>query len=76
MRESAWRAVVAAFGMLAIMSGVGGADLLGQAHADPPWCFVNGEDRCEDPPGPPHIEVHCEGAGSKWGGHCFQRWVR
>jgi hypothetical protein len=75
MRKSARRALIAGAGMVAMMGGVDGADLLGRAHADPPWCFVNGEDRCGDPPGPPHIQVFCQGAGSKWGAHCYQRWV-
>jgi hypothetical protein len=75
MRKSVRRAVLAAFGMLVILGGVDGSDMLGEAHADPPSCFVNGEDRCVDPPGPPHIQVVCQGAGSKWGAHCYQRWV-
>jgi len=83
MVRLAQRAVLAAAGMLAIISGVGGADLLGQAHADEPDCVANMTDPClqhedlpnPDPPPRSHIRVTCQPGGSKWGAFCVQRWV-
>lgn len=83
MRKLARRAVIAGAGMLTITSCVGGAGLLGQAHADDPHCVVNVTVPCPqqadlpnpDPPRPPRIRVFCQPAGSAWGTHCFQRWV-
>jgi hypothetical protein len=82
MRNLARRAVIAGAGMLAIISGVGGADLLGQAHADNPPCVANATDTCPrlvdaprpDAPPPSHIRVTCQPAGM-FGQHCRQQWV-
>jgi NAD(P)H-dependent FMN reductase len=82
MRRLAKRAVIAGTSALAIMSAVGGADQLGQAHADAPPCVANVTDRCaqQDPPqvDPPHrnhIRVYCQPGGAKWGAFCRQQWV-
>lgn len=80
MRKLAQRAVIAGASVLTIMSAVGGADLLGQAHADPP-CVDNAAGPClqADPPHgdpprahPRHLSRVCTGGGAKWGGgHCW-----
>jgi hypothetical protein len=81
MRKLARQAVIAGASALAIMSAVGGADLLGQAHADDPHCVANGTDPCPqadppqgDPPraDPPQLRTVCMGGGPKTGGeHCW-----
>jgi hypothetical protein len=82
MRKLAPRAVIAGASALAIMSAVGGADLLGQAHADDPQCVANAADACPpqadppraDPPraDPPQLSRVCTGGGPKTGGgHCW-----
>jgi hypothetical protein len=81
MRKLAPRAVIAAASALAIMSAVGGADLLGQAHADDPQCVGNAAEPCPqadppqgDPPRarPPQLSRVCTGGGPKTGGgHCW-----
>jgi hypothetical protein len=66
--------------MLAIIGGVGGADLLAQAHADNPDCVVNGTNQCPEhanlvnvnPPPQRHVQTFCQPAGMA-GQHCFQR---
>jgi hypothetical protein len=81
MGKLAQRAVIAGAGVLAIISAVGGADLLGQAHADNPQCVANAMDPCPvladapnaDPPHSPQVQTFCQPAGSKWGTHCFRR---
>jgi hypothetical protein len=81
-RKLAQRAVIAGAGMLAIVNGVGGADLLAKAHADNPNCVVNAVDQCPrladapkpDAPRPPHVRTFCQPAGMA-GQHCFQRLV-
>lgn len=83
MRKLVQRAVIAGAAMLAIISGVGGAGLLGQARADNPDCVANVTDSCPrladlpkpDPPPQRHIQRFCQPAGAMWGTHCFQRWV-
>lgn len=83
MRKLAQRAVIAGAGLLAIISALGGADVLGQAHADPPQCVANATDPCAPqadlanaaPPQPSHIQTFCQPAGAKWGVFCFQRRV-
>jgi hypothetical protein len=88
MRKLAQRAVIAGAGTLAIISGVGGVDLLGQAHADDPQCIANATDACPqqadlaradppraDPPraDPPQLSRVCTGGGPFSGGaHCWQ----
>jgi hypothetical protein len=78
MRKLAQRAVIAGASALAIMSAVGGADLLGPAHADDPQCVANAADPClpqADPPraDPPQLRTVCTGGGPKTGGaHCRQ----
>ena len=76
MRKLAQRAVIAGASVLTIMSAVGGADLLGQAHADP-LCVTNAADPCPqadppqgDPPRahPPQLSRVCTGGGPKTGG--------
>jgi hypothetical protein len=77
MRKLGLRAVIAGASVLTIMSAVGGADLLGQAHADP-QCASSGADPCRpqaDPPqaDPPQLRTVCTGGGPKTGGaHCWQ----
>jgi hypothetical protein len=81
-KNLARRTVIAGAGMLAIFSGVGGAGLFGQAHADDPACVANPTDSCPDqanlvntnPPPKRHIEVFCQPAGMA-GQHCSHRWV-
>ena len=81
MRKLAQRAVIAGASVLAIMSTVAGADLLGQAHAKDTHCVANATDPCPpqaDPPqaDPPQLETVCMGGGPKTGGeHCFQEVV-
>jgi hypothetical protein len=82
MRKFAQRAVIASAGMLAIISGVGGTGLLGQAHADDPNCVANAVDQCPRlvdaprPDAPPrsHTRVTCQPAGI-FGQHCTKHWV-
>jgi hypothetical protein len=87
MRKLAQRAVIAAASVLTIMSAVGGADLLGQAHADP-QCVANAADACPpqahppqadppraDPPHRSHIQIYCQPGGAKWGAFCRLQWV-
>jgi hypothetical protein len=87
MRKLAQRAVIAGASVLAIMSAVGGADLLGQAHANEPQCVANATDPCRpqadplqadpppaDPPHPPRIQVYCQPVGPKSGVFCY-RWI-
>jgi hypothetical protein len=87
MRKLAQRAVIAAASVLTIMSAVGGAELMGQAHADP-QCVANAADACPpqadppqadppraDPPDRSHIRVYCQPGGAKWGAFCRQQWV-
>lgn len=79
MRNVVLRAVIAGAGALAIMSGVGGTDLVGQAHADDPVCVADAVDSCPrlaDTPKPyatprSHIRVSCQPAGI-FGQHCRQ----
>jgi hypothetical protein len=82
MRRLAKRAVIAGTSALVIMSAVGGAELLGQAHADAPPCVANVTDPCAqqdppqvDPPHRDHIRVFCQPGGAKWGAFCRQQWV-
>jgi hypothetical protein len=82
MRRLAKRALIAGTSALAIMSAVGGAELLGQAHADDPPCVANVTDPCAqqnrpqvDPPHRNHIRVFCQPGGAKWGAFCRQQWV-
>jgi hypothetical protein len=80
MRNLAQRAVIAGAGLLAIISGVGGADLIGQAHADNPECVANAMDTCPrlvdaprpDAPRAPHVWLRCQPAGPHGGAHCIQ----
>jgi hypothetical protein len=87
MRKLAQRAVIAAASVLTIMSAVGVADLLGQAHADP-QCVAGAADRCPpqadppradppeaDPPRRPHIQIFCQPGGALWGAFCRQQIV-
>jgi hypothetical protein len=87
MRKLAQRAVIAAASVLTIMSAVGGADLLGQAHADP-QCVANAAGACPpqadppqadppraDPPHRSHIQIYCQPGGAMWGAFCRQQWV-
>jgi hypothetical protein len=55
MRKLAQRAVIAGASVLTIVSAVGGADLLGQAHADP-LCVANGADPCQPQADPPQAD--------------------
>lgn len=76
------RAVIVGAGMLAIFGGVGGAGLVGQAHADDPPCVATATNSCPDhanlvntnPPPKRHLQNYCQPAGVA-GAHCFQRWV-
>ena len=81
-RKLAQRVVVVGAGVAAIIGGVGGADLLEQAHADNPDCIANAVDSCPrladlpkpDAPHPPRVRVYCRPAGMA-GQHCYQRLV-
>lgn len=81
-RKLVQRAIIAGAAVLGIVSGVGGADLLGQAHADNPDCVASAVDSCPrladapkpDNPRPPRVRTFCQGAGMA-GQHCFQRLV-
>lgn len=73
--------MLAGVGVLVIISGLSGTDLLGEARADNPPCFPNGAGAClvranpqTAPPPGRHIETFCQPAGMA-GQHCFQRWV-
>jgi hypothetical protein len=80
MRELAQRALIAGVGTLAIMSTVGGADLLGQAQADDPPCVVNATDACPrladapqpGAPRPPRAWLRCQPGGPHGGALCVQ----
>jgi len=70
MRKLAQLAVIVAAGVPTIMSAVGGADLLGPAHADGPACIANATDPCPpqaDPPqaDPPQLRTVCTGRGAE-----------
>jgi hypothetical protein len=77
MRKLGLRAVIADASVLTIMSAVDGADLLGQAQADP-RCAASGANPCQpqaDPPPAhrPQMGTVCTGGGPKTGGaHCWQ----
>jgi hypothetical protein len=83
VRKTAQRAVIAGAGVLAIISGVGGTDLVAQAHADNPECVAGTTELCSqsadlpqpDPPRRSHVQVYCQPAGAMWGAHCVHRWV-
>jgi hypothetical protein len=81
MRKLTQRAVIAGASVLAIMSAVGGADLLGQVHADDTHCMANATGPCPpqaDPPraDPPQLRTVCTGGGPKTGGaHCHREIV-
>lgn len=74
------RAGLAAAGMLAIVSGIGGAALLGQARADEPACVAGAADPClvdaprPDPQPQRRTQTVCRPAGMA-GQHCFQQRV-
>ena len=80
MRKFARQAMIAGASALTVMSAVGGAELLGQAHADP-QCVANAANPCPqadppqgDPPraDPPQLRTVCMGGGPKTGGeHCW-----
>jgi hypothetical protein len=80
MRKLAQRAVIAGVSVLTIMSAIGGADLLGQAHADP-QCVAGGADPCSpqaadpppqaDPPPRPRYQTVCQPA-AKTGAFCYR----
>jgi hypothetical protein len=83
MRKLAHRAVIAGASVLTIMSAIGGADLLGQAHADP-LCVTNGTEPCQpqadppragpppaDPPPGPRFQTVCQPA-AKTGAFCYR----
>lgn len=78
MRKLVQRAVVTGASMLAILSGVGGADLLGQARADEPECLANATDSCPKQANlpnadPPQLRTVCTGGGPMTGGaHCWR----
>jgi hypothetical protein len=69
---------IAGGGVLAIISGVGAAGLVGQAHADDPPCVAGAADPClvdaPRPAPPPRRapQMFCQPAGMA-GQHCFQR---
>jgi hypothetical protein len=75
MRKLGLQAVIAGASVLTIMSAVDGADLLGQAHADP-HCAASGADPYQsqadpppqaDPPRahPPQMGTVCTGRGAE-----------
>ena len=71
------RAVIVGASAPLIVSAVGGADLLGQAHAESPQCIANATDLCAPPVGdaantssPPRIQMICQPAGPKGGASC------
>jgi hypothetical protein len=74
MKKLAQRTVIAGASVLAIVSAVGGADLLGQARADDPPCVADVTDPCAqqdppqaDPPHRSHIRIFRQPGGAKWG---------
>jgi hypothetical protein len=81
MRKLARRAAIAGAGLLAIISCVGGADLIGPAHADNPECVANATVTCPrlvdaprpDAPRPPRVWLHCQPAGPHGGAQCVQQ---
>ncbi len=74
------QAVIAGMAALAIISGVGGAGLVGQAHADDPTCVPSATDSCPDhanlvntnPPPQRRYQKVCQPAGMA-GVHCVLR---
>lgn len=87
MRKLTRCVLIAGTGVVVILSGVDGADVMGQAHADEPQCIANATAPCPqqvdkqqaDLPkaGPlrPRTRVFCQPAGPMAGTHCFQRLV-
>jgi hypothetical protein len=78
LRKFVQGTVIAGGGLLAIISGVGTAGSLAQAHADDPPCAAGAADPClvDAPrPAPPprrQPQMFCQPAGMA-GQHCFQR---
>jgi hypothetical protein len=64
MRKLAHRAVIAGASVLTIMSAIGGADLLGQAHADP-LCVTNGTEPCQPQADPPRGRPAASGPAAR-----------
>ena len=56
MRKLAQRGVIAGASVLAIMSAVAGADLLGQAHAEDTHCVANATGPCPPQADPPQAD--------------------
>ena len=68
MRKLAQLAVIVAASVLTIMSAVGGADLLGPAHADGPQCIANATDPCPPQADPPQADPPSFGLSALAGG--------
>ena len=79
-REFVQRVVIAGAALLGIIGGLGGAGLVGQAHADDPPCLAGAADPClvgaprSDPPPQRRTQTVCRPAGMA-GQHCFQQRV-
>jgi hypothetical protein len=75
MRKFLQRALISGAAGLAIVSAVGGADLLGEAHADPTPC-VNATNSCQPPATNgllrPQMVTICQPGGPKAGAFCRQ----
>lgn len=86
MRKLTRRALIAGTGVLVMLSGVDGADVMGQAHADDPICGANAVEPCQqqvdqqqaelpNPAPPPRRKVWVSCAPAALGAHCTQRSV-
>jgi|GEM_PF-4608425 len=81
MRNLPRQAITACAKLLAIVSLVGCAGFLGEAHADQPNCADAVSDQCpqtvdqptaDQPPGP-QVRVFCRPLGPKAGVRCYKR---
>jgi hypothetical protein len=83
MRRLTRRALIASAGAVLLLSGVDGADVMGQAHADP-LCAANMRDPCQQqvdqqqaevphPAPPPRHRIWVSCAPAALGAHCMQR---
>ncbi len=84
MRRVTRRALIAGAGVLVMLSGVDGADVMGQAHADEPFCTPNAAEPCQrqvdqqqaevpSPAPPPRHRIWVSCAPAALGAHCMQR---
>jgi hypothetical protein len=86
VRKVTRRALVAGAGVLVLLSGVDGADVMGQARAEEPPCGPDVTEPCQQqvdqqqadlpsPAPPPRHKVWLSCSPAALGAHCTQRWL-